>query len=140
MIEFPLSSGAAMPEDMRTGNTAVILKIPMLRYKVLHSASSGSSGSHVPALILLHPMSSDEAYFETFLRLPFNLLVVSIRAPLNYFEGCQGFIWFRNEHAIQDIIQTSTSLHLTIEDLIKNYGVNPKAVYMLGYSQGIFIN
>jgi phospholipase/carboxylesterase len=91
------------------------------------------------AIILLHGYgSNEEDLFGLHSQFPKNCLVVSARAPL---PAGPGYEWFDIGSANQPQIIHSRELILKfIAELKKKYSINPKEIYVMGFSQGAMMS
>jgi phospholipase/carboxylesterase len=98
-----------------------------------------------PLLLLLHGIgSNEEDLFSMSNYLDKRFFIVSARAPYEYYGG---FAWFQIElrpnEIIIDLDQALASKKLIsqfIGELIKNYPVDPRQVYLMGFSQGAILS
>jgi phospholipase/carboxylesterase len=94
-----------------------------------------------PAIILLHGYGSNEQdLFELRSSFPKNYLIVSARAP--YLVGTNGYQWF-NLNGTDQQAQINNSRELILKllaQLNSKYNVDPKEVYVMGFSQGAMMS
>ncbi len=106
---------------------------------------TGHDAEAPPLLLLLHGIGSNE--HDLFGLTPYldkRFLVVSARAPIALEPG---YGWFHIDYTPQglvaDLTQAEQSRLLLLEfidELIKAYSVDPKGVYLLGFSQGAMMS
>lgn len=113
-----------------------------LAHRLLPPQVEASSGKGVPCLILLHGVGASEAnLIDVALRLDPRLLIILARGPLAF--GPAQFGWFnvsfatgRPEIHAEQAEQSRTTLTQFIAGLPKAYGVDPKRIWIAGFSQG----
>jgi len=101
---------------------------------------------HPPVLVLLHGLGADEGDLMGLTpELDPRLLIVSIRAPLEYGNG--GYAWFEIRWTANgpeaDSEQALSSLELlvaTLEHLPDGLGVTPSQLLLGGFSQGAMMS
>ena len=94
-----------------------------------------------PLLILLHGYGSTEQDL-----LPDDLLIISARAPLTMGPG--GYAWYtihfdNTDGKFSDTDEALKSKEIIsnfIDEVIANFDVNPKKVFLLGFSQGTILS
>ncbi len=99
-----------------------------------------------PLLLLLHGIGSNEAdLFGLSAQLDERFFVVSVRAPIVLGPGAFG--WFNIEFTpaglVADLVQARSSLGLLahfIDELLAAYPVDPRGVYLGGFSQGAMMS
>lgn len=100
-----------------------------------------------PLLILLHGYGSNEEDLFSFAsELPDDLLIISARAPLNMAYG--GYAWytihFDNTDGkfsdTKEALKSKEIISTFIDEIVKNYKVNTKKVFLLGFSQGTILS
>lgn len=100
-----------------------------------------------PLLILLHGYGSNEEDLFSFAEeLPYELLVISARAPLNMAYG--GHAWYTIHFDTTDgkfsdteeALKSKETISTFIDEILENYDVNPKKVFLLGFSQGTILS
>ena len=100
-----------------------------------------------PLLLLLHGYGSNEADLFSFAsELPDEYYVISARAPYDLQYG--SYAWYAinfdaDENKFSDHEQAKVSRDLIgtfIDELIKNYPINPKNINLLGFSQGAILS
>ncbi len=123
----------------------------MARTPVLHSTKAGLSyirhspktaSAKSPVLILLHGVgSNEEDLFSLADQLPDNLMVLSVRAP--YALGQDSYSWypvdFSTGKPVYDAaVAEKSRLQLVqfLEEIKRTEPVDPKQVYLGGFSQG----
>ncbi|MBC7539644.1 MAG: alpha/beta hydrolase [Bacteriovorax sp.] len=113
-----------------------------LPLKYLSQSSPNSAGK--PMIIFLHGLGSDEAdLFELKNEFPQDYTFISVRAPLDFFNGYQ---WYQKSDMASEAIQandvrSSTKLILEfIPAAIKKYQTDSSKVILIGFSQGGIMN
>ena len=110
-------------------------------------APRDAGASKPPLLLLLHGIGSNEQdLFSMSPVLDPRFFVVSARAPIQTMEG--GYAWFNIEFAadgeiVPDLHQADASRLLLVQfvdDIIEAYGVDPRCVYLMGFSQGAMMS
>ncbi len=100
-----------------------------------------------PLLILLHGYGSNEQDLFSFAdELPDELLIISARAPLNMAYG--GYAWytihFDNTDGkfsnTEEALKSKEIISTFIDEILANYDVNRKKVFLLGFSQGTILS
>ncbi|WP_117883024.1 alpha/beta hydrolase [Aureibaculum luteum] len=100
-----------------------------------------------PLLILLHGYGSNEQDLFSFANeLPDDLLIISARAPLTMGPG--GYAWYtihfdNTDGKFSDTDEALKSKEIIsnfIDEVITNFDVNPKKVFLLGFSQGTILS
>ena len=99
-----------------------------------------------PLLLMLHGVGSNEAdLFGLAPYLDARLLVASARAPVEMGYGAYG--WFNIEFTpaglVADVAQARASLRqlaVFVDELVDAYPVDPRRVYLLGFSQGAMMS
>ena len=100
-----------------------------------------------PLLILLHGYGSNEQDLFSFAdELPDDLLIISARAPLTMGPG--GYAWYtihfdNTDGKFSDTDEALKSKEIIsnfIDEVIANFDVNPKKVFLLGFSQGTILS
>jgi len=103
--------------------------------------------SEPPLLLLLHGIGSNEQdLFSMAPVLDPRFHIVSARAPIQIMEG--GYAWFNIEYAadgtiIPELDQAEASRLLLVQfvdELVAAYGVDPRCVYLMGFSQGAMMS
>ena len=110
------------------------------------SKSAESNGKQPPLLILLHGYGANED--DLFSLAPFvdeRFFIVCVRAPIRI--GMGSYAWFRlgftpegiliDPHEVETARQT---LRKFVDEAIAAYHVDPKAVFLLGFSQGAMMS
>jgi phospholipase/carboxylesterase len=113
---------------------------------LVREPSARTAGETTPLLVLLHGVGSNEA--DLFGLAPYldgRLLVASARAPVVMGYGAYG--WFNIEFTpaglVADVAQARESLRrlaVFVDELIDAYSVDPRRVYLLGFSQGAMMS
>jgi phospholipase/carboxylesterase len=99
-----------------------------------------------PLLILLHGVGSNENDLMGLAPyLDGRFLIVSLRAPLTLQRGSYGWYhieWTANgiEHDEQEVIVAQATIERVINELTVAYDVDPKQVYLMGFSQGAIMS
>ncbi|MDY7395609.1 alpha/beta hydrolase-fold protein [Aureibaculum sp. 2210JD6-5] len=100
-----------------------------------------------PLLIMLHGYGSNEQDLFSFAdELPDELLIISARAPLNMAYG--GYAWYTIHFDSTDgkfsdtdeAIKSREIISKFIDEILEKYDVNPKKVFLLGFSQGTILS
>jgi len=100
-----------------------------------------------PVLILLHGYGSNEEDLFSFApELPDEFLIISARAPLDV--GMGGYAWytlhFDNVNGkfsdIPEAINAREKVATFIDEVISEFSVDPKKVFLLGFSQGTILS
>ena len=113
----------------------------------LIQAPRDSGASQPPLLLLLHGVGSNEQdLFSMTPVLDPRFFVVSARAPIQIMEA--GYGWFNIEFEadggmVPDLGQAEASRLLLaqfVDELVEAYGVDPRAVYLMGFSQGAMMS
>jgi phospholipase/carboxylesterase len=105
-----------------------------------------TAGDQPPLLVLLHGIGSNEA--DLFSLAPYldgRFLVASARAPV--VMGYDAYGWFSIEFTpagfVADVAQARASLRqlaVFIGELVEAYSVDPRRVYLMGFSQGAMMS
>ncbi|ACO46707.1 alpha/beta fold hydrolase [Deinococcus deserti] len=97
-----------------------------------------------PALVLLHGVGANETSLLGLTpRLDPRLTIISVRAPLELHPGGYGF--FRVQFTPEPVIvphEAEASRQMLIEflpRLVRQHGIDPEKVFVLGFSQGAII-
>lgn len=108
--------------------------------------SARAAGEPPPLLVLLHGVGSNEA--DLFSLAPYldgRFFVASARAPVEMGYGAYG--WFNIEFTpaglVADVAQARASLSqlaVFVDELVDAYAVDPRRVYLLGFSQGAMMS
>ena len=100
-----------------------------------------------PVLIMLHGYGSDENDLFSFAgELPDELFIISARAPYPmqpYGNAWYAIHWDNNDGKFSDDVQAITSRETIrdfIDEVIKNYPVDPENVNLLAFSQGSILS
>lgn len=99
-----------------------------------------------PLLLLLHGIGSNEAdLFSLAPQLDGRFRVISARAPVVLGAGAFGWfnIEFTPEGLVADVAQARSSLAALakfLDELVAAYRVDPRGVYLLGFSQGAMMS
>ena len=113
----------------------------------LVQAPRDGGAPHPPLLLLLHGIGSNEQdLFGMTPVLDPRFFVVSARAPIQTMEG--GYAWFNIEFGadggiVPDLDQAEASRQLLVQfvdELVAAYGVDPRFVYLMGFSQGAMMS
>lgn len=104
------------------------------------------SSGKPPLLVLLHGLGSNE--YDLFSMAPVlddRFLIVSARAPITMMPGMHAWfnIEFTPQRMIPDLNQAEESRKLLlnfIDELIEAYNVDPRCVYLMGFSQGAMMS
>ena len=106
-----------------------------------------SSIKNPPVLIMLHGYGSNEQDLFSFANeLPDDLLIISVRAPLNMAYG--GYAWYTIHFDNTDgkfsdtdeALKSKAVISTFIDEVLVNFEVNPKKVFLLGFSQGTILS
>lgn len=101
----------------------------------------GANARNHPALLLLHGRGTDE---DDLLELADDLdprfFIVSVRAPFKFEQGSGGYTWYD----VQDVgiphprqfEESYNRLAQFVLDVNQNYPVDPRRIFMLGFSMG----
>jgi phospholipase/carboxylesterase len=113
---------------------------------LVREPSARAAGEPPPLLVLLHGVGSNEA--DLFSLAPYldgRFLVASARAPVSMGYGAYG--WFNIEFTpaglVADVAQASASLRqlaVFVGELVDAYLVDPRRVYLMGFSQGAMMS
>jgi phospholipase/carboxylesterase len=101
----------------------------------------GSKTRNHPALMLLHGRGTNEDdLLELADYLDPRFFLVSVRAPFRYEEGSGGYTWYDVQdvgipHAAQ-FEESYNRLAQFVLDVNQNYPVDPRRMFMLGFSMG----
>jgi phospholipase/carboxylesterase len=106
------------------------------------SADNGSDALH-PTILALHGRGSNEQDLITLSDyLPVNFLWISPRGPFDLGPG--SYEWFQiNQIGKPDPVRLANALGVIdtfIDEVIKNYPVDPDKLYLLGFSQGTIMS
>ncbi|RPD98778.1 phospholipase [Aureibaculum marinum] len=100
-----------------------------------------------PLLIMLHGYGSNEQDLFSFANeLPDELLIISARAPLTMAYGSYAWytIHFDNTDGkfsdTNEALEAKEIINTFIDEIINNYEVNSKKVFLLGFSQGTILS
>ncbi len=100
-----------------------------------------------PVLIMLHGYGSDENDLFSFAgELPEELFIISVKAPYPmqpYGNAWYAIHWDNNNGKFSDDLQAITSRETIrdfIDEVIKNYPVDPDNINLLGFSQGSILS
>ncbi|WP_180970450.1 alpha/beta hydrolase [Burkholderia sp. WAC0059] len=111
---------------------------------LIHLPQRGAAGA--PLIVLLHGMGSNEQDLYS-LRddFPSRYGVVSARAPYTLGEG--SYQWFagtdvggRLDGKPDELDASRARIERLIDQLVKRYGFDPQAVYLVGFSQGAIMS
>ncbi|AMA49788.1 MULTISPECIES: alpha/beta hydrolase [Flavobacterium] len=100
-----------------------------------------------PLLLLLHGYGSNEEDLFSFAsELPEHYYVISARAPYNLMPNA--YAWYAinfdaDENKFSDLDQARNSRELIIsfiDELIKNYPIDPNKITLIGFSQGCILS
>ena len=100
-----------------------------------------------PLLILLHGYGSNEEDLFSFANeLPDELLIISARAPLSM--GLGGYAWYTIHFDNSDgkfsdtdeALKSKEIINTFIDEVIANFEVDSKKVFLLGFSQGTILS
>lgn len=122
------------------------VKIPsnsnVLSYKIRPSILQ----KNAPLLVLLHGYGDNvDNFFSVGSPFDVRLLVAGIKAPQDYGNNRNG--WYNIDFStpelkgkVDEAELARTQILATIDDLITKHQVNPKQVYLLGFSQGTIMS
>lgn len=101
-----------------------------------------------PLLVLLHGYGSNEQDLFSFAdELPDEMLIISVRAPLNI--GYGSYAWYTihfdssDASKFSDIPEAKNALNkinIFIDEIMEKYKVNKDKVFLLGFSQGTILS
>jgi phospholipase/carboxylesterase len=108
--------------------------------------SARAAGDQPPLLVLLHGVGSNETdLFSLAPYLDARFFVASARAPV--VMGYDAFGWFNIEFTpaglVADVAQARASLRqlaVFVGELVDAYSVDPRRVYLMGFSQGAMMS
>ena len=102
---------------------------------------------NAPVLIMLHGYGSDENDLFSFANeLPEELFIISVKAPYKmqpYGNAWYAIHWDNNDGKFSDDLQAIKSRETIkefIDEVIKNYPVDPDNINLLGFSQGSILS
>lgn len=106
-----------------------------------------TASEKAPALILLHGYGSDEKDLFSFAdELPEELFIISAKAPYSmqpYGNAWYAIHWDSNDGKFSDDLQAISSrenIRDFIDEVIRNYPVDPANINLLGFSQGSILS
>lgn len=129
-----------------TVNQPLVVK-PPVTYQFYHEVRQPTTPTtNPPVLILLHGLGSNEKDLFSFAQyLDPRLLVIAARAPISL--GNDRYSWFGLSSSatgwtydIEGVNQTSQDLLTFIDQVTSNYKVDPKKIFIGGFSQGAILS